>query len=160
MTRRSIIVADADMDRLSRLVRALKHSLFRDQQQLELLDQTLESAEVRFSARVPRDIIRMNSRVRVFDFDTRQKEIYTLVFPEDANFSRGMISVLAPLGIALLGRKRGDVIEARVPGGTRRLRVERVLHRTCVASGRGGHDQRPGSKGHSVTRVQPAHLAA
>jgi regulator of nucleoside diphosphate kinase len=160
MKRSSIIVTDTDMDRLSRLVRALKHSLFRDQQQLELLDQTLESAEVRFSARVPRDIIRMNSRVRVFDFDTRQKEIYTLVFPEDANFSRGMISVLAPLGIALLGRKQGDVIEARVPGGIRRLRVERVLYPSRMASGMGGAYQRVGSKRNAGTRAQPAHLAA
>ena len=154
------IVSDADMERLSRLVRALKHSLFRDQQQLELLDQTLESAEVRLLARVPRDIIRMNSSVRVFDFDTRQKEVYTLVFPEEANFSRRMISVLAPLGIALLGRKQGDIIEARVPGGIRRLRVERVLHRSCVASERVRDDQRAGSKKHLGTRVQPAHLAA
>ena len=160
MKRGSIIVTDTDMDRLSRLVRALRHSLFRDQQQLELLDQTLESAEVRLPARVPRDIIRMNSRVRVFDFDTRQKEVYTLVFPEEANLSRRMISVLAPLGIALLGRKQGDVIEARVPGGIRRLRVERVLHRSCGASRSVGHDQRPGSKGHLVTRAQPADLAA
>ena len=46
MKSRSIIVADADMDRLSRLVQALKHSPFRDQLQLESLEQTLASAEV------------------------------------------------------------------------------------------------------------------
>jgi len=154
------IVSDADMERLSRLVRALKHSLFRDQQQLELLDQTLESAEVRLPDRVPRDIIRMNSRARVFDFETRQTEVYTLVFPEEANFSWRAISVLAPLGIALLGRKQGDIIEARVPGGIRRLRVDRLLHRSCAPSGRVRDDQRVGSKGHLGTRVKPAHLAA
>jgi regulator of nucleoside diphosphate kinase len=128
MTDRSIIVTDGDVDRLKRLVRALKYSLFRDQRQLELLDQTLESAEVRPPGRVPKDVVRMNSRVRVLDFDTRRKGLYALIFPEEANISRGFISVLAPLGIALLGRRRGDIIEAKVPGGARRLRVEHVWH--------------------------------
>ena len=126
MTDRAIIVTDGDVERLKRLVRALRYSLFRDQRQLELLDQTLESAEVRPSGRVPKDVVRMNSCVRVLDFDTRRKGLYTLVFPEEANISRGFISVLAPLGIALLGRRKGDVIEATVPGGIRRLRVEHV----------------------------------
>ena len=126
MKRHAIIVSDADMDRLSRLVRALKHSLFRDQQQLELLDQTLEAAEVRPPRRIPRDVIRMNSRIRVLDFDARKSEVYRLVFPEDADISKGLISVLAPVGIALLGRRQGNVINARVPGGIRRLRVEQV----------------------------------
>ena len=126
MQGRFMIVTDADMDRLTRLVRALKYSLVRDPQQVELLDQTLESADLRPPSRVPRDVIRMNSRVRVLDFDTRRKGLYTLVFPEEANISRGYVSVLAPLGIALLGRRKGDVIEAKVPGGVRRLRVEHV----------------------------------
>ncbi len=128
MTDRSIIVTEADVERLRRLVRALQYSLFRDQRQLDLLDQTLESAEIRPSGRVPKEVVRMNSRVRVLDFDTQRKGLYTLVFPEEASISRGFISVLAPLGIALLGRRRGDVIEAKVPGGIRRLRIERVWH--------------------------------
>lgn len=128
MTDRAIIVTDGDVERLKRLVRALRYSLFRDQRQLELLDQTLESAEVRPPGRVPKHVVRMNSSVRVLDFDTRKKGMYTLVFPEEANISRGLISVLAPLGIALLGHRRGDIIEAKVPGGVRKLRVEQVWH--------------------------------
>ncbi len=128
MTDRSIVVTDGDVDRLRRLVRTLKYSLFRNQRQLELLGQTLESAEVRPMGQVPRFVVRMNSRVRVLDFDTRRQGLYTLVFPEEANMSRGLISVLAPLGIALLGSRRGDVIEAKVPRGIRRLRVEHVRY--------------------------------
>ena len=121
------------MDRLSRLVRALKHSLFRDQQQLELLDQTLQSADIRPLERIPRDVIRMNSRIRILNFDTRKRELCTLVFPENADITRGLISVFAPVGIAFLGRRQKDVIDAKVPGGTRRLRVERVLQRSRIA---------------------------
>lgn len=132
MTDRSVIVADSDMDRLTRIVWAFKHSLFRDQQQVELLDQTLAGAEVRPLGRVPKNVIRMNSSVRIFDFDTRKRGLYTLAFPEEANMLRGMISVLAPLGIALLGRRKGEVIEAQVPGGARKLRVEDVRQRSAV----------------------------
>src|SRR5664279_1641252 len=99
----SILVTDADMDRLSRLARALKLSLFRDQLQLERLEQTLESAEITSSERIPRDVIRMNSRIRVLDFDTRKVELYTLVFPENANLSTGSMSVLAPVGLRSWG---------------------------------------------------------
>jgi len=129
----TIIVTDADMERLTRIVRAFKHSLFRDQQQLDFLEQVLSEAEVRPSTRVPKDVIRMNSRVRVFDFETRTRGLYTLALPEDADISKGLLSILAPLGIALLGRRRGDLIEARVPGGSRRLRVEGVRQQTVVS---------------------------
>ena len=132
MTDCSVVIADGDMERLTRVVRAFKHSLLRDQQQLELLDQTLAGAEVMPSEKVPRDVIRMNSRVRVFDYDTRTRGLYTLAFPEEADISKGLLSILAPLGIALLGRRRGDVIEAQVPGGARRLRIEGVRQQVAV----------------------------
>jgi regulator of nucleoside diphosphate kinase len=138
---RPIIVTDADMDRLSRLVRALKHSLFRDQLQLESLEHALESAEVTSSERIPKGVIRMNSRIRVLDFDTQKKTLYMLGFPENADISAGRISVLAPVGIALLGRRQGDVIEAKVPGGARRLKVEWVSQRPQTASRRIGPDR-------------------
>jgi regulator of nucleoside diphosphate kinase len=125
----SIMVTDDDINRLRRLVRSLRYSLFRDQLQLEALEQTLESAEVMFGERIPRDVIRMNSSIRVLDLATRKKERYTLVFPDNADISTGRISVLAPVGIALLGRRQGDVIEAKVPGGARRLSVEWVSQR-------------------------------
>jgi regulator of nucleoside diphosphate kinase len=83
----------------------------------------------------------MNCRARVLDFDTRQKEVYTLVFPDEANASKATISVLAPLGIALLGRRRGDIIEAKVPGGTRKLRIEQVRHGTEVEKKKPSEDR-------------------
>jgi regulator of nucleoside diphosphate kinase len=133
MKSRSIVVTDDDMDRLSRLVQALKHSLFRDQLQLESLEQTLASAEVAPWERIAGDVIRMNSTIRVLDLDTRKKERYTLVFPDNADISTRRISVLAPVGIALLGRRQGDVVETKVPGGARRLRVVWVSQRPRTA---------------------------
>lgn len=132
MQDRSVVITDTDMDRLTLLVQAYKHSLFRDQQQADLLDQKLAGAEVRTTEQVPGDLIRMHSRVRVFDFDRRRTRVYTLAFPHEANIARSMVSVLAPLGIALLGWRKGDVIEAQVPGGTRKLRVDDVRQQSAV----------------------------
>ena len=126
MKNHPIIVADADIHRLDRLIRAQRHSLFRDQLQLDLLEQVLQNADVRASDRVPKAVVRMSSSVVARDLDTRHEELYTLVFPEKADISRGRISVLAPVGIALLGHRKGEVVEARVPGGIRRLRIEQV----------------------------------
>ncbi len=124
----SIIVSHTDMQRLSQLIRDLRHSRFRDQAQVELLEQILENAEVTVSARFPRDVIKMNSRFRVLDLGTGKKQVYTLVYPDEADVCSGSISVLAPIGIFSLGRGQGDTIEVDVPGRVRRLQIERVLY--------------------------------
>jgi regulator of nucleoside diphosphate kinase len=85
----------------------------------------------------------MNSRIHVLDLETGKKERYTLVFPEHADISTNRISVLAPVGIALLGHKKGGVIEARVPGRTRRLKVEQVRFK-CEARKRSIADRARG----------------
>jgi regulator of nucleoside diphosphate kinase len=128
MQSHSLIVSDTDIERLSQLIRDLRDSRFRDQDQVDLLEQSLENAEVTASARFPRNAIKMNSRFRVLDLGTGKKQVYTLVYPDQADVSSGSISVLAPIGIALLGRRQGDTIEVDVPGRVRRLRIERVLY--------------------------------
>ena len=121
-----VILMDTDMEQINRLTLALKHSLFRDRQQLDRLDQVLEGADVRFSGQFPRDVIRLHDRALIRDLNARRRDTYVLVLPEEADASKGLISVLAPLGIALLGRRRGEIVKAQVPGGIRKLRIERV----------------------------------
>ena len=54
--------------------------------------------------------------------------IYSLVFPHSANINQNRISILAPIGTALIGYKIGDIIEWKVPGGLRKLKVEEILY--------------------------------
>jgi len=75
----------------------------------------------------------MNSRVRLRDLRTGECETHTLVYPEAADLELGKLSVLAPLGTALLGSRTGEVIEFDTPGGVRRLKVERVLYQPEAA---------------------------
>jgi regulator of nucleoside diphosphate kinase len=144
-----IVITDTDMKKLSRLVRSASQlSLLRDGPQLELLQQTLDSAEVRPSRRVPKSIIRIHSRSRVRDLNSQQQGIYVVVLPDEADATRGLISVLTPLGMALLGHRKGDVIQAKAPGGTRRLRVQRVWqqdHKERPVSSRSQSQEQAGS---------------
>ena len=75
----------------------------------------------------------MRSKVRLKDLVSGETNVYSLVFPTEADFSEGKISVLAPIGTAILGYKRGDTIEWPVPSGLRRLKVDQVLYQPEAA---------------------------
>ncbi len=93
-----------------------------------ILEEELAKADVVQQQDIPPDVITMRSTVRLKDLDTGQEMIYGLVFPTEANYDDGKISVLAPIGTAMLGYRLGDVIEWKVPSGLRRLKVEKVLY--------------------------------
>jgi len=54
--------------------------------------------------------------------------VYTLVFPSDADLKNGKLSVLAPIGTALLGYRQGDIFNWKVPGGTMKIKVLEILY--------------------------------
>jgi regulator of nucleoside diphosphate kinase len=75
----------------------------------------------------------MNSEVYLRNLNTKEEIIYRLVFPEHADANQGWISILAPIGTALLGYRVGDVIEWKVPAGIARLKVEKILYQPEAA---------------------------
>jgi regulator of nucleoside diphosphate kinase len=75
----------------------------------------------------------MNSTVRLIDLETGEPETYTLVYPENAEPAAGKISILAPVGTAMLGYAVGDVFEWEVPAGMRRLKVDAILYQPEAA---------------------------
>jgi regulator of nucleoside diphosphate kinase len=95
---------------------------------LNKLEHELDRAEVVDSKDIPMDVITMRSKVRLRDLDTHKEMIFSLVFPNEADVDEGRISVLAPVGTAMIGYRVGDVIEWDVPSGPRRLKVEEVLY--------------------------------
>jgi regulator of nucleoside diphosphate kinase len=82
---------------------------------------------------IPGDVVTMNSAVLVKDLDTGAEMALTLVFPSEAGLEMGKISIVAPVGTALLGYRVGDTIEWKVPGRVRRLRVEKVIYQPEAA---------------------------
>jgi regulator of nucleoside diphosphate kinase len=71
-------------------------------------------------------VVRLGSTVVLRDLDSREDDRYTLCLPDRSNPENGMISVLAPIGTAILGYSEGDVVEWGTPGGKRRLEIQKV----------------------------------
>lgn len=133
MKQHNIFITDQDMQRLRHLLNSARRPLSKDHEHVEMLEQELDRAQIVSPSQVPEDVVTMNSRVRVKDVETDEDKTYTLVFPRDADFAQGKISVLAPIGTAILGYRVGDVIEWRVPGGRRKLRLEEVMYQPEAA---------------------------
>lgn len=135
-TERVLYVADDDRFRLDALVRRTAVYDLQESQYLAALAGELRRAKVVARSHMPPDVVTMNSTVRLSDLETGEAETYTLVYPEEADIEANRISVLAPVGTALLGYRAGDVVEWPVPAGVRRFRVEEVLSQPAGAAAR------------------------
>jgi regulator of nucleoside diphosphate kinase len=120
-----IIIAAPDAARLRGLL-AARAAAAQDQAHIQELAVELERALVLDVDEVPPHVITMHARAKVLDLASGARHEWKLVFPAEADLSAHRISVLAPLGTALLGYGEGDELEWEVPGGLRRLRVEKV----------------------------------
>ena len=119
-----ITISERDAARLRQLVHACAPS---NTEHIQRLKAELDRARVVPGHELPANVIAMNSTVELEDLEDGEILTYMLVFPENADIEAGKISILAPLGMAMLGFKVGDEFEWPVPAGTLRVRVRRVL---------------------------------
>ena len=134
-----IYITTSDYHRLSGLIeRSRERNGDADREYLDQLEEELAQAEVVNPEDIPQDVITMRSKVRLKDLKSGQTVMYSLVFPSEANSNEGDISVLAPVGTALLGNRSGDVVESRVPSGLRRLKVKEIVYQPEAA---GNYDE-------------------
>ena len=135
MAVRSIYVTNQDLQRLRRVIGSAARTSALDRQHLEMLSAELDRAVIiDDDGDIPPDVIRMRTHVRVRDSSSQQTENYTLVYPWEADVHLNLLSVLAPLGTALLGYREGDHIDWQLPGGVRELHVEKVLGQVDVST--------------------------
>jgi regulator of nucleoside diphosphate kinase len=130
---RKIFITDLDRDRLERLLLGARVWSNRDREHLQALEEELDKAQTVASRDIPADVVTMRSQVRVKDMTSGKEMDLTVVFPSEADSEQGRISVLAPVGTALLGYRVGDTVEWRVPGGLKRLKIERILYQPEAA---------------------------
>jgi len=130
---REIYITENDLEDLYDLLQSGTAGSARDQKNVEELEAELDRAHVVDAKKMPADVITLNSRAVLRDLDTNEEMTYTLVFPGQAKLEEGRISVLAPIGTAMLGYRVGDVIEWKVPAGIRRLKVEKLLYQPEAA---------------------------
>lgn len=125
--RRQIIVTKEDHERLENLFASELAAAFSDKLYLQSLRGELDIAKVVSPEDVPSNVVTMNSTVRLRQLCGREVETYTLVYPEDADIVKGKLSVLAPIGTAILGYRVGDHVEWQVPSGMIRLKIEELV---------------------------------
>ncbi|KAA6183505.1 nucleoside diphosphate kinase regulator [Thiohalocapsa marina] len=125
-TRPELIVSSLDAERLERLIADLPDATFPGKAALE---EELTRADIVASEQMPPNVVSMNSRVRFQVLSSGEEFTLTLVYPQDSDGSPGKISILAPVGSALLGLSQGDEIEWPMPAGRMlRVRVEEVIY--------------------------------
>ena len=125
---RKIYVTDADKQKLKKIIDDVIDDKNKEYKEL---DAELARAEVVGINQLPADVITMNSRVWLL-LDGIEEEV-SLVYPHEADVSQNMISVLSPVGIAILGYREGDTVEWRVPSGIIKVEVKKVLYQPEAA---------------------------
>lgn len=133
MAARDIFITEDDFERVNRLLEGARRRNPRDREHVDRLASELDRAHVVTSGEIPADVVRIGSQVAVRDLDTGATIVFAVVLPSEADVDHGKLSVLAPLGTAVLGYRQGDLIVWQVPGRTRRLHVEQVSYQANVA---------------------------
>jgi regulator of nucleoside diphosphate kinase len=124
-----IWLTDQDYTRLKRVLDARKRESRSIEHELETLEELLELARVVRRERVPENVVTMNSRVLFRDVRTDDEGTVTIAYPSETDPSSGRISVLSPVGTALIGATEGEEVELPLPHGqTRRIRIQSVLY--------------------------------
>lgn len=133
----SIIIARHDYERLREVIGDARIARTEDEQTLRTLEAELNRATIVEPTEVPADVVTMNStvRVQILGQSTVRRSIktWTVVYPNAADVEDNRISILAPLGTALLGYRVGDTFEWDVPAGRRRYKITRIIHQPEAA---------------------------
>lgn len=115
MTRPAIIINEFDAERIDRL---LEKPEWANSPVAQALNDELDRAQMCAPTEMPHNVVSMNSQVRFRDLTNNEERIRTLVFPANMTDSSTQLSVLAPVGAALLGLRVGDTINWTLPNGT------------------------------------------
>jgi regulator of nucleoside diphosphate kinase len=127
MGKKQIYMTEYDHKRLAGIIRSYRDS-GNKKRHLQALETELERAVIVPASLIPQSLVTMNSTVRFTDLESGKQNQYTLVFPGQADAGVNRISILAPIGAALIGENEGSEVEYEAPGGIMKLRVEHVVY--------------------------------
>jgi regulator of nucleoside diphosphate kinase len=133
MEQKQVFLTEYDHDRLLELIESAKEYYARDQDYLEQLEEDLSRCRLVDSRSIPANVVTMNSRVRIRDLDTDKEMEVTLVFPQKANLEAGRLSILSPIGAAILGGVQGQVVQRKVRSGIKQIRIEEIIYQPEAA---------------------------
>ncbi|MFG1494665.1 nucleoside diphosphate kinase regulator [Halobacteriovorax sp. ZH4_bin.1] len=121
-----IFITEKDYMRLNNLL----NSDYEDENNcLENLENEIERANIISDSEVPPDLVTMNSKIEYLDLTTKRSSTITISYPDNANYLEKNISILAPLGCALIGLREGQEILWDFPSGaTKKLKIIKVIY--------------------------------
>lgn len=123
---KKITITKSDYERLKKLTGSQVKDNTPDH--LVRLHNELERAKKVESGKIQPDVVTMNSEIEFVDLDNNSVKRFKLVYPEFADFRKGYVSVLAPIGTALLGYCKGDIVEWEVPSGKKRFMIKDIIY--------------------------------
>lgn len=126
MAQRRVFLNESDARRLERYIRSAMVQNWMDALALKTLDLEMQRAHILSANEAMPSVITTHSCVRIRDLATREVMDVTLAWPDDAEPENGKVSVVSPVGAALLGYRTGDIVNLRTSDGLRRIRIERV----------------------------------
>jgi len=131
---KTILLTEADRSRLSKVLD--ENYSFGDEktgQCLRELNADLQNAKIVESGEIPADVVTMNSKVVLRDLLSNEDEEWVLCFPNHADIYENRLSVLAPMGIAMLGTRTGDTIEWETPRGAAKAEIVSITYQPEAA---------------------------
>ncbi|MFA6239907.1 MAG: nucleoside diphosphate kinase regulator [Candidatus Hydrogenedentales bacterium] len=137
MAKRKIYITTQDRARIENLLSEQPHDPLHARTDHEDLVAELKLAKIVEPKRVPPNVVTMRSRVVLCEVESGTKRELTLVYPDEADVDTGKISVLSPVGTAILGYSAGDTVAWKVPTGVKQFKVEEILYQPEAA----GHYQ-------------------
>lgn len=129
MSRTTIFLSKDDHRVLSHLINGITNK----SEVITRLRGELARAIVLEFGSVPKTSIGLNSWFQLEDMDSGELEEYTLTLPAHADLDQQRLSILAPLGVGMLGYEQGDEVEWPTPGGIRRVKVLKVERQPQVS---------------------------
>lgn len=121
-TQDNLILTQADFQKLSSLIASAQNDI------AALLEEELSRASIVSDHELPQDVVSMNSTVNFQDLESGKESVVTLVYPQDASIAENKISILAPVGSALIGLRVGQVMNWPLPNGKeKKIKVISVL---------------------------------
>ena len=130
---KKVTLTKNDYTRIYKAITDAKNSKTINSNEAEKLLSELSKAEIVPSEKIDKDVVTMNSEVKLFFENTQKEQSFKIVYPQDANLKENKISIFSPIATALIGYKIGDEIEWIVPGGMTRIKIVDLIYQPEAA---------------------------
>jgi regulator of nucleoside diphosphate kinase len=122
----TVILSRTDYEILNSYVKNLQGMQVNEKENFSKLSAELNKAEIVADEKLPKNVVRLGSTVAIKDLLTNRDMTVTIVLPQKADIKQRKVSVLAPIGTALIGFKKNQIVSWQVPSGKKDFKIVEV----------------------------------